>query len=42
MCNVLEWFGARLKTDLGLVMPNQYCQAIMKESEAGFWIIFVA
>ena len=37
------WNGLEsLKTDLGLVMPNQYCQAIMKESEAGFWIIFVA
>ena len=29
--NLLEGFGVDLKTYFGLVMPNQYCQAVMKE-----------
>ena len=26
---------------MGFVMPKQYCQAVMKDSNAGFWVIIL-
>ena len=40
--NFLEGFEVGLKTFFGLAVPNQYCQVVMKEIEAGFRVIFVA
>jgi len=35
-----EGFGVTVK--MGLAMPDQYCQAVMKEIEAGFRVILLA
>ena len=37
----MEGLRVDLKTFLCLAMPNQYCQTIKKEYEAGFWVIYL-
>ena len=37
--NLLKAFRVDLKACLGLVLPNEYCLIVVKEIEAGFWMM---
>ena len=38
--NLLKAFQVNLKACLGTVLPNQYCLIVIRENEAGFWVMF--